>query len=299
MKRKIGVILFVIFIFVSATAGAEVTIEKDIPFLKVGGVELKGNLYIPKGKGPFPGVLYVHGGGFVAGSKDFAAQAHVVEYIAENGFMVFSANYRLLQEGGLMPNSIKDTKSALCWFKKNGVAKGLDPKRVGALGESAGGTLVAMLAVTAGMPEFKAEGDLADNCDDSIVAAVPVYPATDFITLKSNLAKMVKNEMIRASGINDKEKLKQYMIEQSPVTYAVRAKPMLLIHGVEDILVPVDQSREFYSKLKSLGKDVEYLELKSAPHGFFSENFEKAASSVARPRAIEFLKYHLNLKNTK
>lgn len=286
-----GIIAFALF--ASVGRAAEIKIVKDIVFATAGQMEIKGDIYIPEGSGPFPGMLYIHGGGFVAGSKDFKPQTRIPRFLAENGFISFSVNYRLLQQGGVFPNCTYDVKCALCWFKKNGARYGLDPKRVGALGESAGAYLAAMLATTAGMPRFAGQCPAAEECDDSIDAAVAVYPPTDFATLDTKLSRILRNEMVRYGKINDKELIKKYMIDQSPVTYAKNAVPTLLIHGAKDELVSVSQSREFYGVLKAAGRDVDYLELPNAPHSFFSEEYDSGYGAAARERAIQFLNKRL------
>ncbi len=292
MKRTAAILLSAIIAaayFGASARAAEIKVVKNIVFSNAGGVEIKGDIYIPEGKGPFPGMIYIHGGGFVAGSKDFKPQTQIPTFLAENGFISFSVNYRLLQEGGVFPNCTYDVKCALCWFKKNGAQYGLDPKRVGVLGESAGAYLAAMLGVTAGMPQFAGQCPAAEGCDDSVTAVVAVYPPTDFATLKTKLTQMIKNEMIRYGKIKDKEVMKKYMVEQSPVTYAKNAAPTLLIHGAKDLLVNVEQSREFYDVLKAAGREVEYLELPNAPHSFFSEDYDSGDGATARARALAFL----------
>jgi acetyl esterase/lipase len=298
MKLRTGLVkvligLFALVIPAAALAG-DVKIEKDIVYSTVGKFELKGDILVPEGKGPFAGLMYIHGGGFVAGNKDMKAQANLAQYLAKSGFLVFAVNYRLIQEGGVLPNSTYDVKNALCWFRKNGTRYGLDPKRVGVLGESAGGYLAAMLDVTGGLPEYAPTDPALKGCDDTVTATVAVFPPTDFTTFDNNLSRMVKNEMLRASKIkvSDKETIKKFMYAQSPVNYAKNAQPILLIHGENDMLVPVGQSREFNKALKEAGRDVEYLELKDAQHGFFSERDNDVAQG-ARGRAVEFLKKKL------
>ncbi len=295
-RTVIGIIVVAAALAVPVFAcAAEVKVITNLTFTTVGNLEIKGDLYVPEGNGPFPGVLYIHGGGFVAGSKDFGKQAEFVKSLAENGFLAFSANYRLIQEGGLFPNSTRDVKCALCWFKKNGIKYGLDPSRVGVLGESAGAYLAAMIGATAGMSGFAAQCEAARDADDSVVAAVAVYPPTDFTTFDNNLSRMIKNEMLRAGKIKikDKEIVKKFMIEQSPIKYVKTAKPMLIFHGANDILVPVEQSRSFSKALKEAGRDVEYVEYEDAPHGFFTEKTDMESSKDARRRAIEYLKKYL------
>ncbi|HOX29221.1 MAG TPA: alpha/beta hydrolase, partial [bacterium] len=130
-----------------AAYSAGLKVEKNILLDTPGGVTIAGDVYIPQGKGPFPGVVFFHGGGFVGGSKDDAAIVSYVGKVAEKGYVVFNANYRLLLENGLFPNNVKDAKCALSWFRSNATRYGVDPKRIGAMGESAGAYLAAMLAV--------------------------------------------------------------------------------------------------------------------------------------------------------
>jgi acetyl esterase/lipase len=295
MKRLYGtIILTTIFVAAAALAFADgVRIEKNVVYRTVDGMDIKADIYIPEGEGPFPGLLYIHGGGFVAGSKDFKSQARVVNYFAQNGFIVMTADYRLLSQGGLFPNNTRDAKCALCWFKKNGPKYGLDPARVGVTGESAGGYMALMIAMTAGMPEFAADVPAAKGCDDSVVAAAPVYPPSDFTTIDNNLGRMIKSQMIKTAKIKDKDVIHKYMVDNSPVNYIAGAKPMLIIHGVGDLLVPVEQSRALNKKLKDAGKDVTYLELENAPHGFLSENFDTESARTAREAALAFFRKFL------
>ncbi len=272
-------------------AAAGITETPGITYLTVNGFAATGNLYVPEGAGPFPGVIYIHGGAFVAGSKDLAGQVAISRFIASRGYIVFNINYRLLQDGGVMPNSTRDVKTAICWFKKNIPA--LDTSRVGVLGESAGGYLTAMTGVTAGNKDFApilAEGE---TCDDTVAAVVPVYPLTNYNSETSPLTKNIRGQVASLSRIRDKKLQLEWFATQSPVTYAANAVPTLLIHGSNDAVVPVSQSREFYDLLIKNGRIVEFINPDDAPHGFFSENMGNHKYDGIRDQAIAFLDKYL------
>ncbi len=292
-RKSIAAAIIIAALCTMAAKAGEITVKKDMEFTEAGGVHLKGDLYIPAGAGPFPGVLYLHGGGFVAGTKSWKTQVQLIRYIAENGFIVFSADYRLLQQGGVFPNNIKDAKCALCWLKKNGPGYGMMKGRVGVLGESAGGYLAAMIAMTAGMAEFEPDCAQADGIDTSVLAGVAAYPPTHFLKMKNNLAMLLKNEIKRMTGVKDKKKIRKMMVDFSPIKYVRTSVPMLIMHGDKDVLVPVEQSRMMYDALKYAGREVEYYEAAGAVHGFMSDYFDTEAARIGREKAVVFLKQHL------
>lgn len=291
--KSIPAAIIILALCAIAVKAGEIDVKADIEFTVAGGIPLKGDLYIPAGAGPFPGLLYLHGGGFVAGYRDWKTQLQVIRYLAENGFIVFSADYRLLQQGGVFPKNVKDAKCALCWLKKNGPDYGMMKDRVGVLGESAGGYLAAMIATTAGIAEFEPDCALAEGVDTSVLAAVPVYPPTHFLKMKNNLAMLLRNEITRMTGIKDKKQIRKMMIDNSPIKYASSSVPMLLMHGDKDVLVPVEQSRMLNEELKKKGREVEYYEAAGAVHGFLSDYFETEEARIGREKAVAFLKRYL------
>ena len=114
--------------------------------VEVKGMELDGKR---------PGVLMVHGGGWIGGDK--AQYQKFGEKLAEKGYVAFSINYRLLPYFP-HPAQIDDTQRAMRWIRAHAADYHLDPKRIGALGDSAGGHLVSLLGTT----------DTRDNSDPEL-----------------------------------------------------------------------------------------------------------------------------------
>ena len=129
----------------AAPAGAQaVRVKRDVTFRTVDGEKLALDVYQPATKGKDrPAVVVIHGGGWTQGDKAWFAQQG--DQLAERGFVAFSVNYRLAPAHPY-PAAVEDVEAAVEWVRKNAKKYGVDPKRIGALGGSAGGHLTGLLA---------------------------------------------------------------------------------------------------------------------------------------------------------
>ncbi|MET8418158.1 alpha/beta hydrolase [Streptomyces sp. NPDC005134] len=113
-----------------------------------GGPAVPVRIYTPRGPGgDMPGLLYIHGGGFVSGSVD-VYHADAMRIAAEVGAVVVSVEYRLAPEHPF-PAGLEDCYAALTWIADHATELGIDPGRLGVAGESAGGGLAAALTLLA------------------------------------------------------------------------------------------------------------------------------------------------------
>jgi acetyl esterase len=110
-----------------------------------GGVAVR--IYVPEGKGPFPALLYIHGGGWVVG--DLETHDDVCRSLAHRaGLVVVSVHYRRAPEARF-PVPLEDCAAALGWTIEGAKSLGIDPARIAVGGDSAGGNLAAALAIRA------------------------------------------------------------------------------------------------------------------------------------------------------
>ena len=129
--------------------------EKRIPGLDR-APDIRVRIYSPKRKASVaPGLLYIHGGGFVVGDIDteHAGAAAIAEGL---GVVVVSVDYRLAPENPF-PAGLEDCYASLVWVHENAAGLGIDPERIGVFGQSAGGGLSAALTLMArdkGGPAF-------------------------------------------------------------------------------------------------------------------------------------------------
>ena len=109
--------------------------------------EIALRIYTPHGNGPFPVVLYIHGGGWVIADLDvYDSSPRALANAA--GAVVVSTHYRLAPEHPF-PASHDDTFAAYLWVRQNAASFNGDPQRVAVVGESAGGNMAAAISLTA------------------------------------------------------------------------------------------------------------------------------------------------------
>jgi acetyl esterase/lipase len=208
------------------------------------------DLYLPEqGDKPLPLIIWIHGGAWMAGSKDGPSPA--LRFTA-NGYAVAQVGYRLSQEAKF-PAQIHDCKAAVRWLRANAAKYNLDPNKFVAWGGSAGGHLVALLGTSGGVAEL--EGNVNDLKESSRVqAVVDWFGPTDFLhigdaesDLQHNAPDSPESKLIGGALLENKDKA----AKASPITYVSKdAPPFLIMHGDRDRTVPFNQSELLYAALK-------------------------------------------------
>jgi acetyl esterase/lipase len=277
-----GVLLATLFVLTASLARAADEPQKrrtapqgmdahlDIEYAKPDNTPLRLDLYLPKNiKGSVPVIIAIHGGGWTGGDK----RGVPVIGMVRNGYAVASINYRFSQQA-IFPAQIEDCKAAVRWVRAHAAEYHIDPDRIGAWGDSAGGHLVALLATTAEVK--KLEGDEGNPGVSSRVQAVcDWYGPTDLVTIASqegpdavlhpDTPDSPVSKLLGGPAPENKEKAEA----ASPITYVSKeAAPILIMHGDKDPLVPLAQSEEFRDALKKAGAEVELYVVKGAGHGF-------------------------------
>ena len=142
-----------------------------------GGFALTAEIYVPKGEGPFPVFLYLHGGGWCVGSAE-RVRAPAMR-IAERGFVMVNLNYSLAPERPY-PNAIEDCVYAARWATLNAKSYNGDGSRLFIAGDSAGANLsAATIVALTGSGHDIDEGDLA-GVPVSFGGALLFYGVLDF-----------------------------------------------------------------------------------------------------------------------
>ncbi len=132
-----------------------------------GDPDVKVVIHRPDAAEPVPAILHMHGGGYVMGSPEAEVHRHR-QMAAELGCCIVSVDYRLAPET-VFPGAIEDCCAALAWLFANSDALGVEPARVGVMGESAGGGLAAALALMArdrGLPRLAFQHLIYPMLDD-------------------------------------------------------------------------------------------------------------------------------------
>ncbi len=202
-----------------------------------------------------PGVLLIHGGGWVGGSKEAVAVPFGLPYL-QKGFVVACVEYRLAGVAPA-PAAVQDVLKAARWFRGNARKYGVDPSRIVVAGDSAGGHLALMTGM---LPRSAGFGPRA-----KVAAVVNFYGITDV------------GEQIEGPGARDYAE--QWVPEQSdrrmlahrlsPITYVRKnVPPILTIHGDDDQVVPYEQGIRLTKELVTAGARAELIPIHRGEHGF-------------------------------
>lgn len=229
-----------------------VKVERDIVYASYGDRKVMLDLYLPKqpSASKIPCILVIHGGGWRSGDKTrFAA---IAGNLAEQGFAAACIGYRLLPEVEF-PAPVVDCKAAVRWVRANAARYGIDPGRIGAIGGSAGGHLVAMLGTSASVKELEGEGG-NPGVSSRVQAVVAMATPADM----TNFAERTKIDKALAALI-------------SPVTHVSQdSAPILLMHGTKDGTVPMAQSELLLEKYQKAGVPAELFKVDGATHAFWN-----------------------------
>lgn len=233
---------------------------------------------------PRPAVVLIHGGGMWTGSRtDMEIPAR---QLAQAGFVTFNIDYRLVDasnEYSRWPAQLDDVQLAVRWVRGHAEDYGVDATRVGAFGWSAGGQLAALLGtretrdVTAPLGSFSSR----------VACVVTLAPDVD---LAAYTHPPALHEVIALLGGTILEVPERYR-DVSPLTWIdQRTVPFLVIHGDQDDVVPIAQSRRLVNALRSAEVDVQYLELSDVGH-------DGLEWSRIGPATLAFLNHHLRSGN--
>jgi acetyl esterase/lipase len=243
----------------------DVAITKNIQY---GRHRRRGRLDVYRHKGEpegSPVLIQVHGGAWVTGNKDHQGWP-LMSHLASRGWVCVAINYRLSPRS-TWPAHIEDVKRAIVWVKDNIGQYGGNPDFIVITGGSAGGHLSSLAALTPNDPAFQ-KG--FEDRDTAVQACVPFYGVYDFTNRdgvgRADLRRLLERAVIKRSfkRHGDVFEAASPMRRVTPA-----APPFFVIHGKNDVLVPVAEARLFAAGLRATSTSpVAYAELPGAQHAF-------------------------------
>ncbi len=236
--------------------------------------QLRMTLQIPRNTAKKPAIVYFPGGGFT--SADHEKFTEMRYALARAGFVVAAAEYRPVPVK--FPGLIEDAKAAVRYLRAHAAEYGIDPDRIGVLGDSAGGYVVQMLGATNGEKGWD-KGDFLDQSSD-VQAVVSIYGISDLTSIGEELnqdslhASPTATEALLVNGtardiegvsiLADKPKA----IRASSIGHLDGTEPpFLIMHGTADRVVSPRQSQHLFEAMKKNGSDVQYVLVEGAKHG--------------------------------
>ncbi|WP_435101500.1 alpha/beta hydrolase fold domain-containing protein [Halarchaeum sp. P4] len=258
-----------------------VTVHEGVTYAEREAGEMKLDLYLPEHENP-PLVVYVHGGGWVAETRGNIPDPE--HHAAEWGCAIASVSYRLQEvpddtpaeemydpdnptPRGSFPDHFVDVKAAIRWLRAHADDYGYDAERVAAWGSSAGGHLALLAGVVDDVTDLgsafadEVEKRVAPDESGAVQAVVSWYGVADF-RLAADDDGLVP---LLLDGTRDEHPVRY--AQASPGTHVTpESPPTLLMHGREDEVVGVEQSRAFFDALDDAGVNAALYELHELNH---------------------------------
>ncbi|MDG2224122.1 MAG: alpha/beta hydrolase [Rubripirellula sp.] len=255
-------------------AGVQYDVREKIVYSKVDQRELLMDAFVPKEKGTYPAVLVVHGGAWRSGSR-YQLRGYAIA-LARMGFVCFAIDYRLAPEHKF-PAQIEDCRAAVKWIRKNGAKYKADTSKLGAIGYSAGGHLVSLLATTGEAP-----CEQNGNIDTRLQCCVAGGAPTDFRAFpdQGNWAEYWM-------GGNLKTEPEKFRLASSTAFVDSKDPPTFFFNGTSDALVPITWSENCHAALKQAGVRTEMYTIQGAGH------MQAASDPIALEKAYAFLQEEL------
>ena len=260
----------------AATLASGYRVLPNIVYETTNGYENRLDLYLPKGNGPFPTVVFTHGGGWVGGTKE-GAVLQTVPYL-EKGFAVVNVEYRLARYS-LAPAAIADCRCALRWVYANARQYKFDTSKIVTTGGSAGGHLsltTGTMPKSAGFDYECTSG--SPNTELDVAAVVNWYGITDVEDLLSGANQ--KSYAVRWLGsLPNREEVAR---RASPIHYVRKGlPPILTVHGDADPTVPYQHAIDYHKALDKHGVVNELVTVPGGKHGGFSpEEYRKLYKQI-------------------
>ena len=273
----------------------EVQVRPALTYATHDGVALLGDLYVPKGAGPFPALVALHGGGWVQGVR--SVYQYWGRHLAARGYALFAISYRLAKPGQkTFPHAVQDALAAVQFVRGSAKEFKLDPDRIGLMGASAGANIAGLAALGRARFEGAYGQDAHAAMSAHVKVLVGVYGVYDALEMWQRYACVSPREnniesFIGAAPMDDR----RLYFDASPISYANYANnqiPVFLVCGTEDDLVNRQaQTDAFLLALKQAGFFVRPCIVPGAGHYFMNDPIDEPTSFTAfvAPRLLRFL----------
>jgi acetyl esterase/lipase len=266
---------------------------RDIEYNRHGGAPLLARLYQPKGSGPFPAVVEVHGGAWASGDR--LNNAPLDEALAKSGIVVLAIDFRMPPQHRY-PASIADIHFATRWLKAHAADFGSRPELVGGLGTSSGAHQLLLSALRPDDPRY-AELELAGE-DARLPYLVLCWPISDplaryrMVKEKGNTRLVESHDAYWASEAEMAEGNPQLILERGQAVTPL--PPAIVVQGLADDNVTPDMADRFAAAYRACGRSLELHKFEGQPHTFIPRDPASDASRQATEKLRDFI-----LKQTK
>lgn len=264
---------------------------RDIEFLRHGDAPLLARLYRPKGEGPFPALIDVHGGAWASGDR--LNNAPLDEALAKSGIIVMAVDFRMPPKHRY-PDSIADIHFSLRWLKAHAEEFGSRRDLVAALGTSSGAHQLLLAALKPGDPRYAALPlREAPGEDARLPYLVLCWPISDplaryrMVREKGNTRLVEAHDAWWASEAEMAEGNPQLILERGEA--ATQLPPAIVVQGTADDNVTPDMADRFAAAYRARGGRLELHKFADQPHTFIPRDPASEASRQAVEKLRDFV----------
>jgi acetyl esterase/lipase len=209
-----------------------------------------------------PGVIVIHGGGWVQGDKESMLERFCAPFV-DHGFVAANVEYRLAK-AATAPAAVSDVLSAAKWFRDHAADYKVDPNQIIVTGASAGGHLALMVGLA---PESSGFGP-----------SIKIAAVVNFFGI-SDVPDQIEGPNMRpyaVAWVPEQSGRMELAKKLSPISYVRKGlPPVLSIHGDADPVVPYEQSVRLTRELKAAGNKAELITVPGGKHGFPPDEMNK------------------------
>jgi acetyl esterase/lipase len=263
----------------------------DIEFLRHGDTPLLARLYRPKGQGPFPALIDVHGGAWASGDR--LNNAPIDEALAKSGIVVLAIDFRMPPRHRY-PHSIADIHYAIRWLKAHAGEFGSRRDLVSAIGTSSGAHQLLLTALKPDDPRYAAlplSGGAGE--DARLPYIVLCWPISDplaryrMVKEKGNTRLVEAHDAYWASEAEMTEGNPQLILERGEATTPL--PPAIVVQGTGDDNVTSDMADRFAAAYRGRGGSLDLHKFDGQPHTFIVRDPASDASRQATEKLRDFI----------
>jgi acetyl esterase/lipase len=274
----------------------EIDVE-DVEYIRHGNKPLLARVYKPRGTGPFPLIIDLHGGAWC--NKDRTSDAGTDEPLAKSGMVVVSLDFRMPPEAAY-PASLADINYAIRWCKTRAQELSTRPDMIGILGVSSGGHQAMLTALRPNDPRYGALPMPGKGVDATVRAVVLCWPVIDPLG-RYQYAKSNQSGALKKQADNWVQCHNQYwqsgeaaMAEGNPTLLLERGEkvplpPVLYLQGTADVAHPVPNRDRFIANYRKAGGRVELHLFEGMGEAFVTNDPTSPAALSAIDKMIEFV----------